>query len=273
MDRSDIILMWGKLIVPGLERVDFQGKPVVVQAFGACQWTRDLVKDLVPFATHGMAISAAAAATFPAHFRGRVRVCWPGIADGEARRRAVLAARAREDDHRLPVEHPASLEQDERAAAVDVEVAQRVADRVDVVHLAGQVEDEFLVAHQLVHRVGVADVGDVEVEATAHRLEVVAVGAVPRQEVVDDRDGAARVDEGVAEVPWDVKVRRGKLYMTSYKGNHYGTGPSQIDVLFKTSDDGVAWRPVDPGNPVVYKGGVSEVAFELGASPGRSAVV
>jgi glycosyltransferase involved in cell wall biosynthesis len=85
VDRSDIILVWGKLILPGLERVDFKGKPVVVQAFGACQWTRDLVKDLVPFSTHGMAISAAAAATFPSHFRDRVRVCWPGIAAEEAR--------------------------------------------------------------------------------------------------------------------------------------------------------------------------------------------
>lgn len=85
VDRSDVILVWGKLIVPGLERVDFQGKPVVAQAFGACQWTRDLVKDLVPFSTHGMAISAAAAATFPSHFRDRVRVCWPGIAAEEAR--------------------------------------------------------------------------------------------------------------------------------------------------------------------------------------------
>jgi glycosyltransferase involved in cell wall biosynthesis len=83
VDRSDIVLVWGKLIVPGLERVDFQGKPVVVQAFGACQWTRDLVKGLVPFGTHGMAISAAAAATFPSHFRDRVRVCWPGIAAEE----------------------------------------------------------------------------------------------------------------------------------------------------------------------------------------------
>jgi glycosyltransferase involved in cell wall biosynthesis len=85
VDRSDVILVWGKLIVPGLEHVDFQGKPVIVQAFGACQWTRDLVKDLVPFSTHGMAISAAAAATFPSHFRDRVRVCWPGIAAEEVR--------------------------------------------------------------------------------------------------------------------------------------------------------------------------------------------
>lgn len=85
IDRSDIILVWGRLVLPGLERVDFQGKPVVVQAFGACQWTRDLVKDLVPFGTHGMAISAAAAATFPSHFRDRVRVSWPGIAAEEAR--------------------------------------------------------------------------------------------------------------------------------------------------------------------------------------------
>jgi len=64
------------------------------------------------------------------------------------------------------------------------------------------------------------------------------------------------------EVPWDLKVRNGKAYMTSYMGNHYESGESAIEVYFKVSEDGVSFTKVDD-KPYVYKGGVSEVAFEF----------
>ena len=64
------------------------------------------------------------------------------------------------------------------------------------------------------------------------------------------------------EVAWDVKVRGGQAYMTSYAGAHYGTGPSAIDVRFQSSANGVDWAPVG-SSAVVYTGGVSESGFEL----------
>jgi hypothetical protein len=65
------------------------------------------------------------------------------------------------------------------------------------------------------------------------------------------------------EVPWDVKVRGGTAYRTSYQGEHYGAGEtSEISVFFKQSTDGSAWTPVG-GKDFVYFGGVSEVAFEF----------
>ncbi len=70
------------------------------------------------------------------------------------------------------------------------------------------------------------------------------------------------VDAG--EVPWDIKVRNGRVYMTSYKGNHYETGTSEIEVYFKESEDGENFTKVN-GKDYVYKGGVSEVAFEFDA--------
>jgi hypothetical protein len=82
-----------------------------------------------------------------------------------------------------------------------------------------------------------------------------------------ERTGLAQwtqpVDEGIAEVPWDLKVRHGKAWMTSYKGNHYSAGVGDIEVYFKMSNDGFTWQPVDPTNPVVYKGGVSECGWEF----------
>ena len=68
---------------------------------------------------------------------------------------------------------------------------------------------------------------------------------------------------GPEEVPWDVKVRKGRVWMTSYKGNHYQGGVSSLDVSFKVSDDGENFVPVNAERPVVYHGGVSEVAFEF----------
>ena len=63
-------------------------------------------------------------------------------------------------------------------------------------------------------------------------------------------------------VPWDVKVRYGRAWMTAYAGEHYGGEPGQLDVLFYSSDDGITWLPAAE-SPVVYHGGVSEVAFEF----------
>ena len=65
------------------------------------------------------------------------------------------------------------------------------------------------------------------------------------------------------EVPWDIKLRFDSLFMTSYIGDHYsGEADAQIDVLFRTSSDGESWSPAGE-QPIVYSGGVSEVAFEF----------
>lgn len=65
------------------------------------------------------------------------------------------------------------------------------------------------------------------------------------------------------EVPWDLKVRDGVAYRTSYLGEHYGSGEtSEVAVFFKQSSDGTAWISVG-GRENVYYGGVSEVAFEF----------
>lgn len=65
------------------------------------------------------------------------------------------------------------------------------------------------------------------------------------------------------EVPWDIKVRGGIAYLTSYFGNHNpGPQPGDLRLVFSRSLDGTVWEPVD-GVPYVYRGGVSEAAFEF----------
>jgi membrane-bound metal-dependent hydrolase YbcI (DUF457 family) len=66
------------------------------------------------------------------------------------------------------------------------------------------------------------------------------------------------------EIPWDMKVRGRRGWLTSYRGGHYNlSGPAGIEVHFQATTDGLNWFAVDPANPVVYTGGVSEVAFEF----------
>jgi hypothetical protein len=65
------------------------------------------------------------------------------------------------------------------------------------------------------------------------------------------------------EVAWDVKVRGGRAYQTSYLGNPLGGGPGKIDLRFSVSTDGISWSPVDPTRPAIYTGGDSECAFEF----------
>ncbi len=67
------------------------------------------------------------------------------------------------------------------------------------------------------------------------------------------------------EVPWDIKKRFGRLFMTSYRGAHYKLwGPGEVEVYFKMSVDGRAFRSVGD-TLVAYTGGVSECTFEFDA--------
>lgn len=75
------------------------------------------------------------------------------------------------------------------------------------------------------------------------------------------------------EVPWTMKWRRGRGWMTSYLGNHYTMDVmGTMDVMLSTTTDGVTWRPADPARVSSYRGGVSEAAFELDAQGGLWAV-
>ena len=61
-------------------------------------------------------------------------------------------------------------------------------------------------------------------------------------------------------VMWDIKVRNGTAYMTTYTGEHYANGT--VEVQFWESDDAKDWVKVNQKDHV-YSGGVSEVAFEF----------
>lgn len=102
----------------------------------------------------------------------------------------------------------------------------------------------------------------------------------PKHVWQSERLGPGRFSRAVTvlqagEVPWDLKVRGGRAWMTSYRGGHYNlSGPADVDVLFQVSADGLAWAPVPGTGPGgrVYRGGVSEVGFEFDPAGGLVAV-
>jgi hypothetical protein len=63
------------------------------------------------------------------------------------------------------------------------------------------------------------------------------------------------------EVPWDVVHHDGRLFLSSYLGNHYDFGePGDVSVRLQWSEDGESWQPVG-AVAEVYRGGGSEAAF------------
>ena len=63
------------------------------------------------------------------------------------------------------------------------------------------------------------------------------------------------------EVAWDFKVRRGRAWMTSYRGKRYELRSRPVEMRFQTSTDGVDWTDVADGP--VYRGGATESSFEF----------
>lgn len=65
------------------------------------------------------------------------------------------------------------------------------------------------------------------------------------------------------EVQWEMKKRSDKIYLTTYIGEHYQLkGESDVRLNFKHTINGYKFYPADTSS-VVYRGGVSECAFEF----------
>ena len=117
--------------------------------------------------------------------------------------RAVHLPRAGEHDLHRRVVVAARLEHRQLAAAVDLEIGVRVAHAVDVAHLPGEVEDDVAVAHEIVHRRLLADVGDVDAHAIGDAVDVEQVAAVVGDERIDEQHVGAERDQPAREIAAD----------------------------------------------------------------------
>ena len=85
-----------------------------------------------------------------------------------------------------------------------------------------------------------------------HRLMRMRLGA-------DGRWSEAEEWGAPGEIAWELKSRGGVAWATTYRGNHYKAGRSDVEVYFKRSTDGLNWETLN----TIYTGGVSEVGFEF----------
>ena len=97
----------------------------------------------------------------------------------------------------------ARLEQGQLTAAVDLEVGMRVAHAVDVADLSGEIEDDLATAHEIVHRAGLAHVGDVDAHAIFDAGDVEQVAAVVGNQRIDEQDVGAELGEASRQVAAD----------------------------------------------------------------------
>lgn len=81
VDDSDVLQLWGPFGAAAglLKQVDWKGKPVVLHSHGSCEWTRQMLKPLLPFATDYMAVSRSAIQPFPEEVQGQVVVVHNGV--------------------------------------------------------------------------------------------------------------------------------------------------------------------------------------------------
>ena len=128
---------------------------------------------------------------------------------------AVDLARAGEDDLGAGIVVAARLENRQLAAAVDLEVGVRIAHAVDVTDLAGEVEDDLPVAHQIVHRALLPDVGDVDAHAVGDAVDVEQVAAVVGDQRVDEQHVGAERHQLPREVAADEPETAGDHHATA----------------------------------------------------------
>ena len=125
------------------------------------------------------------------------------LVDGQVVRAAVDLAGAREHDASVGILMTARLEDGELAAAVDLEIGERVGHRVEVARLPREVEQVVLALNQVLQAVLVADVGDVHADLVLDPRDVVEVAAVLGDQRVDENDAATRLDEHARQVRAD----------------------------------------------------------------------
>ncbi len=125
------------------------------------------------------------------------------LVDRQRVRTSVDLTRAGEHHAHAGVLRPARLENRQLRAAVDVEIGIRIPHAVDVADLAGEIEDDVLILDEHVHRVSVAQIGDVHANPILEAADVEVVAAVVGEQRVDQQNVGAKRGKLVGQVAAD----------------------------------------------------------------------
>ena len=109
----------------------------------------------------------------------------------------------------------ARLEHGQLAAAVDLEIRVRIAHAVDVAHLSREAEDDVAIAHEVIHRRLLADVGDVDRHRVGDAVDVEQVPAVIGDQRVDEQHVGAEIDETPRQIAADEAEAAGDHHLAA----------------------------------------------------------
>ncbi|MCZ2344476.1 MAG: glycosyltransferase family 4 protein [Bacteroidales bacterium] len=79
IDESDVVCLWGFHDGRLFQRLNWKGRTVIASAHGACSWTTQMLRALLPYCHRYTAVSQAAARTYPQALQSQVRVIYNGV--------------------------------------------------------------------------------------------------------------------------------------------------------------------------------------------------
>src|SRR5205807_219197 len=119
-------------------------------------------------------------------------------------------------------------------------------------HLAGQIEDDRSIPHEIVHRRLLPDVGDVHPNAVGDAVEVEEMPAGLRDERVDDEHVGAELDELAGEIAADeaepardenrLAPVKGTIVLVHGRGDAGYTGSVESWRRVRLADERRCWR-------------------------------
>ena len=117
------------------------------------------------------------------------------LPDRQGHTGAVFSPCAGKNDLRLPIILTAGLEEHQRSPAVDVEILNRVPNAVDMVHLAREMKDDFLTLDQIVHRMGIPHIAEVDMDPVCNLLHVKEIASQAGNHVIHNRHPRTHVNQ------------------------------------------------------------------------------
>ncbi len=119
---------------------------------------------------------------------------WDGLQPREVLHwpRIPLLSR-RKDDLHLPIIFSTGFKKDQGSPAVDVQILDRVPNAIHMVHLTGQMKDEFLIFHQIVHRMFIPDIAEVDLYVIHDLLHIEKISSQTGHHIINDRHSGSQL--------------------------------------------------------------------------------
>ena len=113
---------------------------------------------------------------------------------------AVFSPCPGKDDLCLPVIFPARFEQYQCPPTIDVEILNRIPDAIDMIHLACKVEDDLLPFDQIIHRMGIPHVTEIDMDLVLDPFHIKEIPSQAGHHVIHNRHRCPEFDQSRRQI-------------------------------------------------------------------------